>query len=135
MLFLFLATLQIRLENKIPINNGILCLSAKNVRLIGGTVQSLYEEWQMNQKYSGLSRPSLRLSQSDDGAGPPPFEKLDTEARPYKTTKVQAYPGNCSYPLLFSLMLFTKELEVMEICLLSVKYSSSNKVFYSQFRL
>ncbi|CAO2174826.1 unnamed protein product [Urochloa humidicola] len=85
---------KIRLENKIPINNGILCLSAKNVRVIGGTVQSLYEEWQMNQKYSGLSRPSLRLSQSDDGAGPPPFEKLDIEARhPCMTTKVQAYPA------------------------------------------
>ena len=82
--------------------------------VIGGTVQSLYEEWQMNQKYSGLSRPSLRLSQSDDGAGPPPFEKLDIEAPPCRTTKVQAYPGNHSYPiLLFPLMLFTKELEVM----------------------
>jgi len=105
---------KIRLENKIPINNGILCLSVKNVSVIGGTVQSLYEEWQMNQKYSGLSRPSLRLSQSDDGAGPPPFEKLDIEAPPCRTTKVQAYPGNHSYPiLLFSLMLFTKELEVM----------------------
>lgn len=85
---------KVRLENKIPINNGILCLSAKNVRVIGGTVQSLYEEWQMNQKYSGLSRPSLRLSQSDDGAGPPPFEKLDIEARPCRTTKVQPYPVN-----------------------------------------
>ncbi|PWZ09853.1 Tudor domain-containing protein 3 [Zea mays] len=83
---------KIRLENKVPINNGILCLSAKNVTVIGGTVQSLYEEWQMNQKYSGLSRPSLRLSPSDDGVGPPPFEKLDIEARPCRETKVQAYP-------------------------------------------
>ncbi|WVZ72530.1 LOW QUALITY PROTEIN: hypothetical protein U9M48_020971, partial [Paspalum notatum var. saurae] len=84
---------KIRLENKIPVNNGILCLSAKNVSVIGGTVQSLYEEWQMNQKYSGLSRPSLRPSQSDDGAGPPPFEKLDIEAHPSRTTRVQAYPA------------------------------------------
>lgn len=84
---------KIRLENKVPINNGILCLSAKNVTVIGGTVQSLYEEWQMNQKYSGLSRPSLRLSPSDDGVGPPPFEKLDIEARPCRETKVQAYPA------------------------------------------
>jgi len=76
-----------------------LCLSAKNVSVIGGTVQSLYEEWQMNQRYSGLSRPSLRLSQSDDGVGPPPFEKLDIEACPCRATKVQAYPGN--HPLLF----------------------------------
>lgn len=84
---------KIRLENRVPINNGILCLSAKNVTVIGGTVQSLYEEWQMNQKYSGLSRPSLRLSPSDDGVGPPPFEKLDIEARPCRETKVQAYPA------------------------------------------
>ncbi|AQK90582.1 Putative DUF1767 domain containing protein [Zea mays] len=85
---------KIRLENRVPINNGILCLSAKNVTVIGGAVQSLYEEWQMNQKYSGLSRPSLRLSPSDDGVGPPPFEKLDIEARPCRETKVQAYPGS-----------------------------------------
>lgn len=84
---------KIRLENRVPINNGILCLSAKNVTVIGGAVQSLYEEWQMNQKYSGLSRPSLRLSPSDDGVGPPPFEKLDIEARPCRETKVQAYPA------------------------------------------
>lgn len=84
---------KIRLENKVPINNGILCLSAKNVTVTGGVVQSLYEEWQMNQKYSGLSRPSLRLSPSDDGVGPPPFEKLDIEARPCRETKVQAYPA------------------------------------------
>lgn len=84
---------KIRLENKVPINNGILCLSAKNVTVIGGTVQSLYEEWQMNQKYSGVSRPSLRLSPSDDGVGPPPFEKLDIEAHPCRETKVQAYPA------------------------------------------
>lgn len=85
---------KIRLENKVPINNGILCLSVKNVTVIGGAVQSLYEEWQMNQKYSGLSRPSLRLSPSDDGVGPPPFEKLDIEARACRETKVQAYPGS-----------------------------------------
>jgi tudor domain-containing protein 3 len=36
----------------------------------------------------------LRLSPSDDGVGPPPFEKLDIEARPCRETKVQAYPGN-----------------------------------------
>ncbi|KAL6626859.1 hypothetical protein ACP70R_030585 [Stipagrostis hirtigluma subsp. patula] len=85
---------KIRLENKIQINNGILCLSAKNVSIIGGTVQSLYEEWQMNQKFSGISRSSLRLSQNDDGVGPPPFEKLDIEARPCSTTKAQAYTVN-----------------------------------------
>ncbi|KAF0916123.1 hypothetical protein E2562_000729 [Oryza meyeriana var. granulata] len=85
---------KIRLENKIPIHNGILCLSAKIVSIMGGVVQSLYEEWQMNQKFSGLSRPSLRLSQNDDGVGPPPFEKLDIEARPSRTSRPQAYYDN-----------------------------------------
>uniref|UniRef100_A0A0E0FH35 RecQ mediated genome instability protein 1 OB-fold domain-containing protein n=1 Tax=Oryza nivara TaxID=4536 RepID=A0A0E0FH35_ORYNI len=80
---------KICLENKIPIHNGILCLSAKNISIMGGVVQSLYEEWQMNQKFSGLSRPSLRLSQNDDGVGPPPFEKLDVEARPSRTSRSQ----------------------------------------------
>ncbi|VAH73859.1 unnamed protein product [Triticum turgidum subsp. durum] len=83
---------KIRLENKIPVNHGILCLSAKNVSVVGGTVQSLYEEWKMNQKFSGLSRPVLRLSQDDDGVGPPPFEKLDIEARPNRTFQLQEYP-------------------------------------------
>jgi tudor domain-containing protein 3 len=63
------------------------------VSVIGGSVQSLYEEWQMNQKFSGLSRPSLRLSQSDDGSGPPPFEKLDIESFSHWMTKAQPYPG------------------------------------------
>uniref|UniRef100_A0A0D9UXH3 RecQ mediated genome instability protein 1 OB-fold domain-containing protein n=1 Tax=Leersia perrieri TaxID=77586 RepID=A0A0D9UXH3_9ORYZ len=85
---------KIRLENKIPVHNGILCLSAKNVSIMGGVVQSLHEEWQMNKKFSGLSRPSLRSSQNDDGVGPPPFEKLDIEARPSRTSRSQAYPDN-----------------------------------------
>ncbi|XP_052157188.1 uncharacterized protein LOC127774935 isoform X1 [Oryza glaberrima] len=85
---------KICLENKIPIHNGILCLSAKNISIMGGVVQSLYEEWQMNQKFSGLSRPSLRLSQNDDGVGPPPFEKLDVEARPSRTSRSQTYSAD-----------------------------------------
>lgn len=44
--------------------------------MIGGVVPSLHEEWQMNKKYSGFSRSSLRLTQDSDGSGPPPFEKL-----------------------------------------------------------
>uniref|UniRef100_M8C2G5 RecQ mediated genome instability protein 1 OB-fold domain-containing protein n=1 Tax=Aegilops tauschii TaxID=37682 RepID=M8C2G5_AEGTA len=89
---------KIRLENKIPVNHGILCLGAKNVSIIGGTVQSLYEEWKMNQKFSGLSRPVLRLSQ-DDGVGPPPFEKLDIEARPNRTFQLQAHPVSEAVPV------------------------------------
>ena len=56
--------------------NGILCLNSKVMKVIGGVVQSLFDEWSMSQKYSGFSR----SSQAADGAGPPPFEKLQLEA-------------------------------------------------------
>ncbi|KAJ3694170.1 hypothetical protein LUZ60_009650 [Juncus effusus] len=72
---------KVLLENKIPIHDGILCLSSKNFTFIGGIVESLYEEWKMNQKYSGLSRPNTKLSQNDDFAGPPPFEKLQAGSK------------------------------------------------------
>ncbi|KAJ4958444.1 hypothetical protein NE237_025555 [Protea cynaroides] len=67
---------KVRLENKAAIHSGILCLNPKTITVLGGIVQSLYEEWQMTQKYSGFSRSTLRLSQKNDGDGPPPFEKL-----------------------------------------------------------
>ncbi|TQD97106.1 hypothetical protein C1H46_017195 [Malus baccata] len=67
---------KVRLEGKATIRSGIVCLNPKVVTVLGGVVQSLYEEWQMNKKYSGFSRSSLRLSQESDGKGPPPFEKL-----------------------------------------------------------
>ncbi|KAA0043355.1 tudor domain-containing protein 3 isoform X1 [Cucumis melo var. makuwa] len=68
--------LQIRLENKAPVHSGIACLGPKGLSVLGGVVPTLYEEWKMNQKYSGLSRASIRLSQGGDIDGPPPFEKL-----------------------------------------------------------
>uniref|UniRef100_A0A803NWY7 RecQ mediated genome instability protein 1 OB-fold domain-containing protein n=1 Tax=Cannabis sativa TaxID=3483 RepID=A0A803NWY7_CANSA len=64
------------LKNKAAIHCGIVCLNPRVITVIGGVVPSLYEEWQMNKKYSGFSRSSLRLSKENDGAGPPPFEKL-----------------------------------------------------------
>lgn len=67
------------MENKAVIHSGILCLNPKVVTLLGGVVQSLYEEWEMNKKYSGFSRSSLRTSQESGTAGPPPFEKLQIE--------------------------------------------------------
>ncbi|KAF6166980.1 hypothetical protein GIB67_030673 [Kingdonia uniflora] len=72
---------KVRLDNKVPMNSGILCLNPKVATVMGGVVQSLYEEWQMTKKYSGFSRSSLRLTQKNDGDGPPPFEKLQIEAR------------------------------------------------------
>ncbi|GMI97698.1 hypothetical protein like AT5G19950 [Hibiscus trionum] len=67
---------KIRLENKVMIKGGILCLNPKVVTVLGGVVQSLYDEWEMNKKYSGFSRSS---HESGTG-GPPPFEKLQIEA-------------------------------------------------------
>ncbi|KAM1478790.1 hypothetical protein ACFX2I_026170 [Malus domestica] len=68
------------LEGKVTVRNGIVCLSPKVVTVLGGVVQSLYEEWQMNTKYSEFSRSSLRISQESDGNGPSPFEKLQVGA-------------------------------------------------------
>ncbi|KAK8597841.1 hypothetical protein V6N13_095237 [Hibiscus sabdariffa] len=67
---------KIRLENKVMIKGGILCLNPKVVTVLGGVVQSLYDEWEMNKKYSGFSR----SSQESGTGGPPPFEKLQIEA-------------------------------------------------------
>ncbi|CAK9154429.1 unnamed protein product [Ilex paraguariensis] len=66
---------KVLLKNKAMIRSGIVCLDAKVITILGGVVQSLYEEWQMNQKYGGFSR-SSRLSQETEAGGPPPFEKL-----------------------------------------------------------
>ncbi|KAG0484619.1 hypothetical protein HPP92_008698 [Vanilla planifolia] len=68
---------KIRLEGKVTIHYGILCLTAKDLTILGGHVQSLYEEWEIGQKYSGLHS-FTRLPQGDDARGPPPFEKLQT---------------------------------------------------------
>ncbi|XP_022732617.1 tudor domain-containing protein 3-like [Durio zibethinus] len=85
---------KIRLENKAIIHGGILCLNPKVVTLLGGVVQSLHEEWEMNQKYSGFSRSSLRSSQESGTGGPPSFEKLQIEA-PSSNRFVQ--PGRSSH--------------------------------------
>ncbi|KAG8657420.1 tudor domain-containing protein 3 isoform X1 [Manihot esculenta] len=83
---------KVRLENKIPIHSGILCLNPKVITLMGGVVPSLYEEWQMNQKYSGFSRSLMRLSQETDSGGPPQFEKLQIGA-PFRPSSQQSIPA------------------------------------------
>lgn len=92
------------MEKKIPIHSGILLLNPKVVTVLGGLVQFLYEEWQMSQKYSVFSRLSQRLSNSDDGVGPPPFEKLQIDAHPYNASQQQRIRGNQS--CLFSFFSF-----------------------------
>nr|GMC92225.1 tudor domain-containing protein 3 [Ipomoea batatas] len=71
---------KVRLENKTVVRSGIVCLNAKTIVVLGGLVESLYEEWQMNQKYSGVPRSSLRQLQEEGYSGPPPFEKLQVRA-------------------------------------------------------
>ncbi|KAK1396865.1 putative RecQ mediated genome instability protein [Heracleum sosnowskyi] len=71
---------KIHFEDKAIMRNGILCLNPKGTTVLGGVVQSLYEEWQMNQKYSGFSRTSVQLSNDGDTGGPPQFEKLHVGA-------------------------------------------------------
>nr|KYP42724.1 Tudor domain-containing protein 3 [Cajanus cajan] len=67
---------KIRLENKVVVHSGIVCLNPKVLTVLGGVVKSLHEEWEMNQKYSGLSRSSLRKLENRDTGGPPSFVKL-----------------------------------------------------------
>lgn len=55
------------------IRDGLVCLTPKEVTVLGGYVQSLTEEWQMKKKYSSLARSS---QESKAGDGPPPFEEL-----------------------------------------------------------
>uniref|UniRef100_A0A2K1WXC5 RecQ mediated genome instability protein 1 OB-fold domain-containing protein n=1 Tax=Populus trichocarpa TaxID=3694 RepID=A0A2K1WXC5_POPTR len=40
---------KVRLDNKAPLHNCIVCLNPKVITVIGGIVQSLHEEWQMNK--------------------------------------------------------------------------------------
>ena len=86
---------QVRLENKAVVRNGIVCLNPKVLTLLGGLVQPLYEEWKMNQKYSGLSRSSLRLSQESGTGGPPPFEKLQIGAPSHRFAQQGKSSGQC----------------------------------------
>ncbi|XP_059638063.1 uncharacterized protein LOC132279993 [Cornus florida] len=90
---------KVRLENKAVIHGGIVCLNPKVITVLGGVVESLYEEWQMNKKYSGFSRSSLRRSQESDTSGPPPFEKLKVRLpslRSAQQGRFSLYPGSTS---------------------------------------
>ncbi|KAF5459094.1 hypothetical protein F2P56_023080 [Juglans regia] len=90
---------KVRLEDKATIRSGIVCLNPKVLSFLGGVVQPLYEAWQMNQKYSGFSRSSLRLSRESDTGGPPPFEKLQIRApscRFVQQGKSSDYAGSSS---------------------------------------
>ncbi|KAL0451859.1 UNVERIFIED_CONTAM: Tudor domain-containing protein 3 [Sesamum latifolium] len=76
---------KVQLRNKAYICSGILCLNEKVIAILGGIVQSLYEEWKMKRKYLDVSRHTLGLSQENASSCPPPFEKLDIRARVERT--------------------------------------------------
>ncbi|KAK4420271.1 Tudor domain-containing protein 3 [Sesamum alatum] len=71
---------KVQLRSKADICSGILCLNKKVIAILGGVVQSLYEEWKLKRKYMDVSRHTLGLSQENASSGPPPFEKLDIRA-------------------------------------------------------
>ncbi|KAL0887479.1 hypothetical protein Bca101_011462 [Brassica carinata] len=89
---------KVRLENKAVVRDGLVCLTPKEVTVLGGHVQSLFEEWQMRRKYASLSRSSG--GQSQEGKAPP-FEELQIRAGSrhhrgeqdsYKTTSKTVVP-------------------------------------------
>lgn len=68
------------MESKAQVHSGIVCLNPKVITVLGGVVPTLYEEWQMNKKYSGFDRSFIKTSKEGDMGGPPPFEKLQIGA-------------------------------------------------------
>jgi hypothetical protein len=113
------------LDNKAPLHNCIVCLNPKVITVIGGIVQSLHEEWQMNQKYSGFSRSSLRLSQETDNGGPPPFEKLQIGAPSRRSSRQAIRSGlssRCYMQLAFDcnkiVLVFLVRYSVMFSCIM-----------------
>ncbi|KAL8492781.1 hypothetical protein ACS0TY_024104 [Phlomoides rotata] len=79
---------KVRLQNKADICSGILCLNKRVISVIGGLVQSLYEEWQLKRKYLNVSRQNLRLLQENASSYPPPFEKLQIQAPGWRAASV-----------------------------------------------
>ncbi|KAL3839855.1 hypothetical protein ACJIZ3_024446 [Penstemon smallii] len=77
---------KVRLQNKANICSGIVCLNNKVITILGGAVQSLYEEWHMNRKFLDVSR--VRLSHENASGCPPPFEKLQIRAPARGTASV-----------------------------------------------
>ncbi|GFQ05556.1 tudor domain-containing protein 3 [Phtheirospermum japonicum] len=83
-----LSKFKVRLQGKADIYSGILCLNIKAITILGGVVQSLYEEWQLKRKYIDVTRYSLRLSQENPSNSPPPFEKLQIRVSAQGTTSI-----------------------------------------------
>lgn len=67
---------KVKLENIVRMENGILLGDARSLTVLGGHVQALYEVWEIERKYSGLARPTLKSARVEGDTGPPPFHGL-----------------------------------------------------------
>ncbi|XP_027071186.2 uncharacterized protein [Coffea arabica] len=85
---------KVLLENNAKVRNGIVCLDAKVTRVLGGRVQSLYEEWEMNQKYSAFSRSALRPLNETAASCPPRFEKFQVGASLQQQSRTSQYSSS-----------------------------------------
>lgn len=77
---------KVRFEGIASVKSGILLLESRSLNVLGGYVQSLYEEWEIERKYSVFSRSSLNSSQVPGLSGPPPFERLNIETAPVRSS-------------------------------------------------
>lgn len=73
-------------EGIASVKSGILLLESRSLNVLGGYVQSLYEEWEIERKYSVFSRSSLNSSQVQGSSGPPPFERLNIGTSPAQSS-------------------------------------------------
>ncbi|GER37060.1 hypothetical protein STAS_13450, partial [Striga asiatica] len=90
---------KVRLVGKVDIYNGMLCLNKKVITILGGVVQSLFDEWQLKRKYMNVTRYASRVSQESESNCPPPFEKLQIGASTRGTTSTPhtyVNKGHCS---------------------------------------
>ncbi|KAI5078405.1 hypothetical protein GOP47_0006076 [Adiantum capillus-veneris] len=68
---------KVKLENTIPMQSGLLLGDARSFNILGGHVPALYESWEMERKYSGLTRlTTTKGLRAEDDSGPPPFHGL-----------------------------------------------------------
>lgn len=102
------------------VRDGLVCLTPKEVTVLGGNVQSLTEEWQMKKKYSSLSRSSGRQSQeSKAGDGPPPFEELQIRTGSH-------HHGKQGFLVLFIFIQFSSSY-LLHVCTTLLKIELSTK--------
>ncbi|KAJ7570630.1 hypothetical protein O6H91_01G129300 [Diphasiastrum complanatum] len=77
------------------VHSGVLFLEENVVCVLGGHVQTLYDAWEIEHRYSGLARATMKGSLPEGGAGPPPFRGLSVSSLdnasngPHKVSKLE----------------------------------------------